>query len=193
MGTFKTQAAFAQALGITEGTLSKYLKRPSWPASRKAPFSECDLQQGRAYQANLREDRSGKTAPPAAPVGSGLNVKELHEKVKLQLDEQRRRKAKVEADLAESAVMPHELHLRAVIGLARLFVSRLAVFKGAALRELDGDRQKNADVLEAHINRLREDLHEKVLIELAGVDDELMRKYAKRRGRKGGAAPEATS
>lgn len=182
MAKFATQQEFAKALGVSEGTLSKYLRRGDWPARREAPFGDADLEKARGLQKLLQDDRSEKAAPPAAAVRQDVNLKELQTRQKILLDKERTRKARVEADLAEAQVVPRALLDDAVIGLARIFVERIRNAESALPRFLDGDKRKNKAALSTYFERVRQDLVESASIELAKADDEL-RKIVTRKGR----------
>lgn len=59
MSNYKTQAAFAKALDVHRGTMSKWTDRPDWPVRKSPPWSTADLAAVQKWRAdNLREDRA---------------------------------------------------------------------------------------------------------------------------------------
>lgn len=185
MAGYRSQDAFAKALGVSKSTLSKYLRLPDWPAKRKPPFSETDLDRARSWRAILREDRSGKAAPPAPAVGAGggggdINLKELDLKTKIRLTEERRRRAKVDADMAEQAVVPREVLDRALVGLARIFIERWRSAAASLPRQLTGKPSADKATLQAYADRVCRDLVESAQIQLATADDELLQAARKK-------------
>lgn len=142
----KTQTQLADALGVTKGTLSKYLRRDDWPVRRSRPWGDADVEAARKWRLGLQDDRSEK-AKPAAPGTS--KIAEQKARAQAVKETHNARKAKVEADRAEQLVMPTDTFELAVAAMARLFRRQLDELVASIPHRLDGDVLKNTDVLKA--------------------------------------------
>lgn len=140
----KTQTAFAEALGVTKGTLSKYLRRDDWPVRRTRPWGSADVEKARQWRLGLQDDRSDKAKPP---MPNGAALAEQKQRAVTLREAHRARREKVAADLAEKSVIKVEIFEGAVAGLARLFRQTLDELVASLPHQLDGDVVKNSDVL----------------------------------------------
>lgn len=73
--SFRTQAAFARELGVSQQTVSKYAKEPSWPVRRVAPWNASDAAKALAWIQKRLSDQAGGD--------EDLKRQQLSERVKL--------------------------------------------------------------------------------------------------------------
>lgn len=65
-----SQAAFAEAIGVSKATLSRYVHRAEWPVSKSPPWTGKDLDLVNLWRRTLQEDRA-QESPPAPSTAAG--------------------------------------------------------------------------------------------------------------------------
>ena len=122
----KTQKDLTGVLGVSKGTVSKYIQRDDWPSKKRGPWSAAEVKKIQAWRKGLQSDRSGKRDDPL-PDTSELSstdwdrlaqIKKRGEAVRVGAQA---REAVVKAQLAEQSVVPADTPRRLAVGMAHVF------------------------------------------------------------------------
>src|SRR5206468_4286982 len=85
----KTRNDLARQLGVSAGTVTRYLARPDFPVKRKPPWSSADVGRIRHWRITLQEDRAiddGASDDMTRKVNTGLKL----ERMKLTMAQRKR-------------------------------------------------------------------------------------------------------
>lgn len=74
---YRSQAAFAKALGVSQPTLSRYVKSTGWPLSETPPWTDADLAKAQDWINHRGANPTERTRIAA------LSIEEREEKIKL--------------------------------------------------------------------------------------------------------------
>lgn len=182
-----SQRKLAEALGVAPATVAGYVKRPDWPVRRRAPWSAADVERIKAWQQQLQEDRSGKSAT-AAERGDDPGGTSIRTLAKGRLEWHRARREKIKADREERLVIDYDLHERAVAGVARMCVHIVSDAIEALPHQLDGDAPTNEAILRRYFADAFNRIISQAQIDLDQVDEAIEARLtgrAKARGRRG--------
>lgn len=173
-----TQRELAKALGISQPTVSKLLKRSDWPTRRHGPWSSVEVQQVKAWRESLQEDRARED------YGEGSAAIDELKRAKLQIEiiEKRERAnfTKFRHELERQEHVRKDLLERAMGGLAGEFV---AIFEEMELAGPKRFAEMSPEQFGRHLDHYRKRIVDRGKVELKSLSDTMRDVEAKRKRR----------
>jgi len=168
MAKCSNQNDLAGALGVSKSTVSKYLKRADWPARRRGPWSDEQVEKIKSWRLALQEDRSEKNTPQPVPAG-GPNYPQMKLKGDAIKAMSQGEQQLIRARLMKGQVVENEIVEKSLNGITAMYVRSLNNLAASLPGQLAGDRKTNRRIIGDVVRRIREDLIAQREIELIDI------------------------